>query len=105
MDKKELAVNKYKSGYNCAQAIACAYAEELNMSEEQAFRLMEGFGKGMSFYGHTCGACSAMVLVSSYLCTPDMKTINAVKNDTHPVIKPMIEAFKEENGYIDCLIF
>lgn len=102
MDKKELAVYKYKNGYNCAQAVACAYADELNMSEEQAFRLMEGFGKGMSFYGHTCGACSAMVLVSSYLCTPDMKTINAVKNDTYPVIKPMIEAFKEENGYIDC---
>lgn len=102
MNRKETAVDHYKNGYNCAQAVACTYADVLDMSEEHVFRMMEGFGKGMSFFGHTCGACTSMVLVTSYLATPDMKTKNAVKNDTYPVIKPMIEQFQKENGYVDC---
>ena len=39
---KELAVKKFKQGYNCCQAVACAYCEELGIKEEDVFRLTEG---------------------------------------------------------------
>ena len=33
MTKKELALEYHKKGYNCAQAVACAFCEELGVSE------------------------------------------------------------------------
>ena len=53
---KELAVKKFKQGYNCCQAVACAYCEELGIKEEDVFRLTEGFGLGMGGLRDTCGA-------------------------------------------------
>lgn len=102
MDRKEEAVKKYKSGYSCAQAVACTYAKELGMNEEQAYRLSEGFGGGLGHYGHTCGACSAMVMVASYQLCPNMKMIGESKQITYPIIKQMVQQFKEDNGDINC---
>lgn len=100
--RKEEAIRKYKSGYSCAQAVACAYADVLDMSEVNAYRLSEGFGGGMGHYGHTCGACSAMVMVASYRLCPNMDHIGTSKEITYPVIKRMVTKFKEANGDIDC---
>ena len=36
MTKKELALEYHKKGYNCAQAVACAFCEELGVSETEA---------------------------------------------------------------------
>lgn len=102
MKRYEVALEKFKNGYNCAQAIACAYAEEMNMSEEDAFRLSEGFGGGLGHFGHTCGTCSAMVMVTSYQVCPDMSAIGNSKNITYPIVKDMVEKFIEENGYLNC---
>ena len=64
MERKELAIQLYKKGYSCAQAVACAYHDSLLLSEDAAYRISEGFGGGMGHYGHTCGACSVMVMVA-----------------------------------------
>ena len=48
----EKAAELHRSGYNCAQAVACALSGEVGADEELCFRLMEGFGLGMaSTYG------------------------------------------------------
>ena len=52
-------------GYNCAQAIAGAYASELGMEEKRALRLASGFGAGMGGMRGVCGAISGMMLVYS----------------------------------------
>ena len=44
--KKETAVEKFKKGYNCCQAVACTYCEELGIPEKDMFRLAEGVGSG-----------------------------------------------------------
>ena len=52
---KELAVKKFKQGYNCCQAVACAYCEELGIKEEDVFRLTEGFGLAWAASGYLRG--------------------------------------------------
>ena len=37
--KTEKAVNNYKNGYTCAQAVACAFCEEAGIDEKTMFRL------------------------------------------------------------------
>ncbi len=64
MDKKELAVELKHSGYNCAQAVLCAFKDELNMSEEELKKIGAGFGVGMGCMEATCGAlCGAQVVL------------------------------------------
>lgn len=36
-----------RNGYNCAQAVACAFAEEAGVDKATVFRIAEGFGSGM----------------------------------------------------------
>ena len=34
-------------GYNCAQAVGCAYCDLVGISEDEMFRMLEGYGLGM----------------------------------------------------------
>ena len=63
--KKETAVEKFKKGYNCCQAVACTYCEELGIPEKDMFRLAEGFGSGIGGLKDTCGAVMGMFLTIS----------------------------------------
>ena len=37
----------HSKGYNCAQAVACAYCDLVGVSEDEIFRMTEGYGLGM----------------------------------------------------------
>ena len=64
MDKKELAVELKHNGYNCAQAVLCAFKDETELSEEQLKKIGAGFGVGMGYMEATCGAlCAAQMLM------------------------------------------
>lgn len=45
-ERAEKAVALMQKGYNCAQAVACAFAEEADTDEKTIFRVAEGFGSG-----------------------------------------------------------
>ena len=64
MDRVKLAIDNHKKGYNCAQAVLCAFADKTDFSEDQLFRIIEGFGGGMGGTGGVCGAVSAMVVLA-----------------------------------------
>ena len=55
---------KHKSGYNCAQAVACAYCDLVGIDEETMFRLTEGLGLGMGGMEGTCGAVTAACVIA-----------------------------------------
>lgn len=102
MAKKENAIEKFEQGYNCAQAVACCYADELHMEEEVVYRLLEGFGGGVAHCGHLCGTISAMTLVESYRACQDMKKPGATKEATYDHLRPLLSAFERTIGYVDC---
>ena len=64
MDRVQKAVENHKKGYNCAQAVVCAFADKTNFTEDELFRLSEAFGGGMGGTGGVCGAVSAMVILA-----------------------------------------
>ena len=41
----EQATEKFKSGYNCCQAIICTYCDLVDISEEEAFRISSSVSK------------------------------------------------------------
>ena len=59
MNREDYAVSLRNRGYNCAQAVICAFADQCDLSEEQLFAVSECFGSGLGCTEGTCGALTA----------------------------------------------
>lgn len=62
-ERIENAIANKKRGYNCAQAVVCAFRDRYNVSEELLLKVSEGFGGGMGC-GDICGAVAAMGILA-----------------------------------------
>ena len=63
MNRCEYAVELKHKGYNCAQAVLCAFADELDLSEEELKKFGASFGVGMGCMEATCGALIAAGMI------------------------------------------
>ncbi len=102
MDRVEKALEYHKKGYNCSQAVACTFCDKMNLEEEIVFKVMEGFGFGVSDSFGTCGAVTGMAAVvgmnmsSGNLEKPDSK------QKTYAKIRELNAKFREKNGSTIC---
>lgn len=96
MTKGEIANEFFKTGLNCSQAVAAAFANEINMDKETVIRLTSGFGGGMGRMREVCGAVSGMTFVLSAIYG------NEDKGKIYERVQEVAEKFKNENGSIIC---
>lgn len=100
--RQETALEKRKKGYNCAQAVACVFCDEVSMDEETLFKLTEGFGSGMGSMDGTCGAVTAACLLTGLMKStgnldhPDSKVM------TSRFTRDILKRFKERNQTVTC---
>lgn len=100
-DEVSKALQNHKSGYNCAQAVACAFCDRLGMDEAEVFRLMEPFGFGMGTMG-TCGAVSAMAAVLGARISDGELDAPRSKKDSYAAMRELSEKFKDKNQSLIC---
>ena len=63
-NRSEQAVILKHNGYNCAQSVLCAFAQESGLDEDILKRLGAAFCAGMGAMNATCGAlCAAEMLL------------------------------------------
>lgn len=75
--------------YNCAQSVLMPWAEEMGLTEAQAFALGANFGSGMR-HGSTCGAVSAALMVLGMLGYEEKEA------------RGLMSAFREHHVALDC---
>ncbi len=102
MTKQEKAIELHNSGYNCAQAVACAFAEELGVPEELLFSACEGFGLGMGGMEATCGAVSGAVMAAGLKNSSGDPKNPTTKVATYKYTREITGAFCEKNGTLVC---
>ena len=102
-EKVQKAITNHHKKYNCAQAVACAFAEDLGMDEKELFRIMEGFGFGMGSM-ETCGAVSAMTAIAGLKESDGAIDAPASKKASYAAAKKMLKAFEEKNGSVVCRV-
>ena len=56
MNRREKAMNYFKEGYNCAQAVVLAYSDLLEMDESTLAKLSSSFGGGFGRMREICGS-------------------------------------------------
>ena len=63
MTRAEKAELLHRQGYNCAQAVACVFADEAGIDKSTMYKISEGFGAGMGTAKGVCGAVSGAAIV------------------------------------------
>lgn len=92
----------FRQGYNCAQSVFCAFADEVGMDFDTALKLSSSFGGGMGRLREVCGAVSAMFMIAGLkfgYTTPNNDTIKA---EHYERIQKLAEEFKKKNKTIIC---
>lgn len=95
------AVENHKKGYNCAQAVACAFSERLGVDEKEIFKMMEAFGFGMGTMG-TCGAVSAMAAIVGMNESDGDIDKPSTKRVCYKAMKELTQKFIEKNQSVIC---
>lgn len=96
MTKGEIAEKYFYNSCNCSQAVACAFADEINMPADTVKRLTIGFGGGMGRLREVCGTVSGAAFVLSALYG------DSNKNDVYKMVQEVAGEFEAENGSIVC---
>ena len=86
-DYVEKALANQRNGYNCAQAVVCAYADAANISEADAYRMAEGFGSGLAGCQLTCGALLGMAMVISLLNSSGKLGDKQTRGQSQPMLR------------------
>lgn len=97
----ERAVENHRKGYNCAQAVACAFCEKLGRDEKEVFEMMEAFGLGMGTMG-TCGAVSGMAAVAGMVESDGALDAPRTKKQSYKAMKELTEKFIAKNQSVIC---
>lgn len=98
----EEASRLFRSGYNCAQAVAGAFADDLGLPVETVARMVSGFGGGFGRLREVCGAVSGMTFVYSALRGYGVADDPKAKTATYAGVQALAEDFRKCNGSIVC---
>jgi C_GCAxxG_C_C family probable redox protein len=102
--RKELALEYFKKGYNCAQAVLCAFGPDFEMDRETAFRVSCGFGGGIARLQFTCGAVTGAVMVLGLkFGKPVGDSFEKAKVNTYEPVRRLIDEFKKRNNALACI--
>lgn len=98
----EKAVNNFKSGYNCAQSVFLAFAEDFGFDKETALKLSSSFGGGMGRLREVCGAVSSMFAIAGLKYGYASPNDDEAKAKHYELIQALAEKFKSKYGTIIC---
>lgn len=97
----ERALAYFHQGFNCAQSVFAACAQEMGLSEEQALRLSAGFGAGVGRMRGMCGAFSGLTMVAGH-CKGNLTGEPQDKEVVFSLVRELADAFKAEFGTLTC---
>lgn len=102
MTHREKAEELFLAGYNCAQAVFCAYCDVTGLEHDVAKRIASSFGGGMGKLREACGAVTAGFAVLGMLYGDYDVTDNKLKSEHYARVRALAESFKEQFGTINC---
>ena len=93
---------RHNMGFNCAQSVACTYADLVGCDEETMFKMTEGLGLGMGGMQGTCGALSgACVLAGMKNSGGDLQN-PTTKGQTYQLSREIVARFQQRAGATIC---
>ena len=98
----ELARDLFLQGYNCSQAVFCAFCDVTGLDLDAAARAASSFGGGLGRLREVCGTVSGAALVlgiaKGYADPEDYDA----KKAHYALVQEYARRFREANGSIVC---
>jgi C_GCAxxG_C_C family probable redox protein len=102
MNKKEIVLNRFTEGFNCAQSIVSAYCAEYGMDIDLALKIATSFGGGMAHTGEACGAVTgALMVIGLRYGRTEVNDIQT-KDRNASLVKEFTSEFRKRNGSLRC---
>lgn len=93
---------RHRKGYNCAQAVTCAYADLVGCDETTMFRMTEGLGLGMGCMQGTCGALSGACILAGMKNSGGEIDNPTTKGQTYRLSREIVSRFQMRAGATIC---
>jgi C_GCAxxG_C_C family probable redox protein len=101
MTRIEEAVERFKEGNACSQAVFSTYSPLFGIEADKAMRISAGFAGGMRM-AETCGAVTgAFMILGLKYCDGDGATIER-RQATYQALLQFVDMFKERNDSVIC---
>ncbi|MBQ5674628.1 MAG: C_GCAxxG_C_C family protein, partial [Lachnospiraceae bacterium] len=100
--RKEIAMELFEEGYNCAQSVFLAFEDMYEMDRKTALKLSSSFGAGMGRLREVCGSVSGMFMVAGMLYGYDDPKATDVKTAHYARIQELAADFEAQNRSIVC---
>lgn len=92
----------FLEGYNCAQAVACAFTDVTGLDVETSARMACSFGGGLGRLREVCGTVSGAAFVLGMACGYSDPRDSQAKTAHYHLIQRFAQLYREENGSIIC---
>ncbi len=90
------AVELFRSGCNCSQAVFAAFSDITGFDEKTAIKISAPFGGGLGRLREVCGAVSGMSLAAGVLWGYNDLENKDLKTEHYKLISDMANRFAEE---------
>ena len=101
MDGVSKAVELFRGGCACSQAILAAYGPRYGLSEPQALSLAAGFAAGMRM-AETCGAVTGACMVLGLAKGGTDCNVVEGRQEVYDAVVAFSKAFRERQGSLTC---
>ena len=102
--KSQVAVEKFLSGYNCAQSILYAFGPDLGLDGETALKVATGLGAGMARRGEICGAVTGGILALGLKYGRGQQQDRAVTEEAYRKTEELMAGFEKRHGSCACRV-
>lgn len=99
-ERKALALELRRKGYNCSQSVILAFRDITNLDENIAVKISSGLGTGVGGSGEICGVITAMAMTQGMIRQPEA----ADKVESARETRKLMNRFAESNeGRVRCM--
>ena len=105
MTRKEQAIEYFKQGYNCSQAVVLTFKDVLTIDAEELCKIASPFGGGLSRMRETCGAVSGMVLVLGNVIGYSTPEMGEKKHELYKNTQEILKIFEKRYGSLTRRVF
>lgn len=102
IDHAELAKSLFLKGYNCAQAVFCAYGDVTGLDIDTAAKLASSFGGGLGRLREVCGAVSGAAMALGMARGYSVPGDDQIKAAHYRAVQAFARRFGEQSGSIIC---
>ena len=96
------AMELFRQGYNCSQAVFGAFSGDLNIDMDTALRISSSFGGGMGRLREVCGAVTGMFMAAGMMYGYSDPADREAKKAHYKRIQELAAEFKAQNNSIIC---